>query len=358
MKNGVSPVATGFIIIGALCGAAFASGQEILTFFSSYGNTAFIAFPICFVLYVALGRMAFFVARKRDTDKIEEIVAPSDNVAVKRICQIIMMFCYFVIVTALLAAGDAVSVEKLGMPKGIGGLVITVLIILTNLVGLDGIRKVVPKVVPIILVIVLATAVLVPATTERVSFSDATVYSSPLAPVWVIAALLYLSYNFLAAIPVISTLPKEKEMIASSKKGMIIGFGGICILGMLIAYALLTDVGNAGMYELPMVFLAGKVSPLLAAAYAVVLIIAIYCSSANCLFGLTKGLSRERKVRRTAIIIAVAAASYIISLAGFSTLVTYVLPVQGYACILLLVLLIFSFTRERFDGQNQETLEI
>ncbi len=358
MKNRVSPWATGFMIIGALCGASFASGQEILKFFCSYGKTAFVAFPICFLLYLSLGRVAFYISRKRNTDKIEEIVAPSDNRYVKLLCQIVVLFCFFVIMTSLLAAGDAVSVERLGIPKGIGGLVITVLVILTNIVGLRGIQKVVPKVVPIIVAMMLTTTILVPTTTDRVEFSDPTVFSSPLAPMWIIGAILYLSYNFLASIPVISTLPKEPEEVSSSKKGMLIGFGGICIMGILISITILMDVGNAGQYELPMVYLAGKVSPILAIAYSCILVIAIYCSSSNCLFALTKGLREDKKLRRILIIIAVGMIEYFISLAGFSTLVTYVSPVMGYSCIIVLVLLIISFAMERFSGESQDDIEI
>ena len=358
MKNRVSPLATGFMIIGALCGASFASGQEILKFFCSYGKTAFIAFPMCFILYVALGRMTFFIGRKRNTDKIEDIVAPSDNIVIKKICQGIMFFCFFAIMTALMAAGDAVTVETLGFPGGVGGLIITVLVIVTNIVGIKGIQKVIPKVVPIMAAMILVTSVLVPAVTKKVEFADPAVYSSPLAPVWIMGALLYLAYNFLAAIPVISTLPREKEEVSTSKKGLVLGFGGICVMGILITFAISSDVGNAGLCELPMVFLAGKVSPLLAAAYSIVLVIAIYCSSSNCLFGLTKGLKGDRKIRRALIISIIAAISYVISLAGFSTLVTYVSPLQGYACIFILILLIFSFIKERFDVNNQDDLEI
>lgn len=357
MRKSVSPFTSGFMIVGALCGASFASGQEILKFFCSYEGSPVVSFTACFILYMVLGYMTYSISEKKRTEIMEEIVSPVDSRIINILCVVVIFFCFFSILTALLAAGDALAVDRLGLPKGLGGAVVTCLVIITSIVGISGIRKVMPKIVPVMLIMVGIIAALILTTTEPVGGGDPAVFRSPLAPSRSLGVLLYFSYNFLAAIPVLCTLPKEKHDRGSNRWGFILGFGGICIFGSLIGLSILTDLSAAGSSELPMVYLAEKLSPVAALAYAFVLVTAIYCSSSNCLFALTKDVDRTRSVRRIMIIIGVGCASYIISLAGFSTLVTYVAPLQGYSCILILILIPISFIKMKVTAGKHEDLQ-
>lgn len=345
------------MIIGALCGASFASGQEILKFFCSYEGSPAVSFAACFVLYMVLGYMTYSISEKKKTEIMEEIVSPVNSRVINILCVIVIYFCFFSILTALLAAGDALAVDQLGLPKGLGGGVVTLLVIITNIVGISGIRKVMPKIVPVMLVMVGIITVLILTTTEVTTGGDPSVFRSPLAPNRPLGVILYFSYNFLAAIPVLCTLPKEKSDRSPNRWGFILGFGGICVFGSLIGLSILTDLSAAGSSELPMVYLAGKLSPVAAIAYSFVLVTAIYCSSSNCLFALSMDVDRSRQMRRILIIIAIGCAAYVISLAGFSTIVTYVAPVQGYSCIVILILIPISFIKMKISGGKRDTLQ-
>ncbi|MBR6701220.1 MAG: hypothetical protein IKL72_05775 [Firmicutes bacterium] len=334
-----------FIIIGALFGAAFASGQEMLKFFCAYGSMGMLGFIVCFILYISFGVMVCELGRIRNSNKMEEIAAPSDSPALKKIISVVMLFCLLVILIALLAAGDALFMSQLNMPKGVGGLIITAFVIITNILGFDGIRKIMPVVIPVMLVIMLAITLGIIIFTEHVEPVDPGKFMSPLAPNWLLGALLYLAYNFIAAIPVLCTLPKNEKAKKQVYKGMFIGFFATCVFGFLIYCALMTDIDAAGTYELPMAYLSGKLSPVTGVIYSLIMVIAIYSASSNCLYGLTKELNKENKNKRMAVIVFIGAAAYLVSLVGFSQLVTYVYPVQGYACIMLMVLMLITFIK-------------
>ena len=94
-----------FIIIGALFGAAFASGQEMMKFFCSYGTMGILGFILCFILYVSFGIMVCELGRIRGSNKMEEIAAPADSKILKKMISVVMLFCLLVILIALLAAG-------------------------------------------------------------------------------------------------------------------------------------------------------------------------------------------------------------------------------------------------------------
>lgn len=341
----ISAFSIAFIIIGALFGAAFASGQEIMKFFCSYGKMGALGFAVCFILYMSFGYMAYQLVKLRNSDRMEEIVAPADSPVIRKFISLVMMFCFIVILVALLAAGDALCVSQLGLPKGVGGIFITALVVMTNIIGFDGIKKIMPVIIPVMLVVMLATILGILFFTESVPVKNPGQFMSPLAPNWFIGAVLYLAYNFLAVIPIISTMPKKEEAGKTVFGGMLMGFLSTCVFGMLLYLALMTDIDKAGTFEIPMAYLSGKLSAAAGIIYSLVMAVAIYASSSNCLYGLTKEIKKENRKKRTVTIIIIGIAAYLISLVGFSWLVTYVYPVQGYSCILIMICLFATYLR-------------
>ena len=185
-SGSISAFSIAFIIIGALFGAAFASGQEVMKFFCSYGAMGALGFGVCFILYMSFGYMAYQLVKVRSSDKMEEIVAPTDSFIIKKIISLVMMFCFLVILVALLAAGDALCMSQLGLPKGVGGIFITALVTATNIIGFEGIKKIMPVVIPVMLVVMLATIMGILLFTEPSPAQNPGLFMSPLAPNWFI----------------------------------------------------------------------------------------------------------------------------------------------------------------------------
>ncbi|GEM_PF-3636962 len=346
MKNDyrvISPFTIAFILIGAVFGAAFASGQEVLKFFCAYGKWGMAGLALCLVLYMSFGYMTYELARIRNTGRMEEIITPTDNTLIQKAVSVIMMFCFAVILIALIAAGDSLFTAQFGFGKGIGGLIITLLVVLTNLFGFDGIKKIMPIVIPVMLVIMLSISITIIVSSDSANTVHPGQFMSPLAPNWIIGALLYVSYNFLVTIPTISSLPGNDKARKKVVVGLLIGFVCTCIFGLLLYLALMTDLDAAGTHDLPMTYLSAKISPVLCLAYSMIMVIAIYSASSNCLYGLTKNISNENRKKKVIIVGITGAAAYLISLVGFSQLVTYAYPVQGYACILIMISILITY---------------
>ncbi len=348
----ISALSIAFILIGALFGAAFASGQEIMKFFCAYGSAGRFGFALCFILYMVLGYMAYDLCKIRNSNKLEEIATPTDHPLPKKIIGIVMKFCFLIIVIALISAGDALFTQQLGFPKGVGGVIITVLITVTTIVGFDAIKKVMPIVIPVMLVTILGISIAAICLKDAPASSNPEVFMSPLAPNWFMGAVLYLAYNFIAATPVISTLPKSRQSYKNIILGMLMGFGGICIFGFILYSAVMMDIDVAGTYDLPMVYIAKSVSPLVGVLYSIMMVIAVYSATSNCLYGLTKEIDKTNKRRRNLIIIALSAFSYCVSLVGFSQLVTYVYPIQGYASIAIVICIVITYAKFKLAPKN------
>ncbi|NLO37920.1 MAG: hypothetical protein GX115_00315, partial [Ruminiclostridium sp.] len=100
--------------------------------------------------------------------------------------------------------------------------------------------------------------------------------------------------------------------------------------------------------EVPMIFIAGEISPIVQILYAIVLIAEIYTTAVGALFGFSsRMISMHRKPQTGKIVVVcTAAAALLASSLGFSNLVRYLYPLVGYCGIALLGALVVTTLKE------------
>ena len=86
---------------------------------------------------------------------------------------------------------------------------------------------------------------------------------------------------------------------------------------------------------------SARISPVLNAVYAVVLYGAVYSTGASTYYGFSTKLRPGRTKR--AVIIAGAAAGFLLGLTGFKRLVEFLYPAQGYIGMIFIGLIIINF---------------
>jgi uncharacterized membrane protein YkvI len=117
----------------------------------------------------------------------------------------------------------------------------------------------------------------------------------------------------------------------------------------MIYLALSGNVSNIAGLEIPMIYIAGRISFAVQIIYAVILIAEVYTTAVGSLYGLTSRLTdmeKSPKKGRTIAIVATIAAM-LASQFGFSNLVKYLYPLVGYAGIVLLVCLVYVKIRKK-----------
>ena len=93
--------------------------------------------------------------------------------------------------------------------------------------------------------------------------------------------------------------------------------------------------------ELPMMFLAGQISLIIEVIYAVILFLGIYTTAAGCLYGFVSSLPVSDKNNST-YILGICFIALIAGQFGFSNLVRYLYPIQGYFGLLILASLLYT----------------
>jgi uncharacterized membrane protein YkvI len=174
---------------------------------------------------------------------------------------------------------------------------------------------------------------------------------------WLLAAVLYVSYNTVISIAVLGPLGVEARHKKAIRNGAILGGAGLGVGSIMIYLALSGHIESIHKLEVPMLFIAGGISSIVQIIYAVVLIAEVYTTAVGSLYGFTSRITDISKNPRKGRIIVIAGTliALVASQFGFSNLVKYLYPVVGYGGIVLLACLIYVKIKQR--GKRTDTHE-
>ncbi len=332
------------LYIGVIMGAGFASGRECWQFFGVFGQKGYFGAVFSTVCFVVLACMLTYIARSKNTSDLGRLISPFENRYIDSVIGWTLGIIYYTMIIAMTAAGGSLLNQQFGISKVFGGLVIAVLCIVTVLGDFERVSKVFRLLVPVLFVIGVATILL----TIHMDFGQSGAVSGyrpgRMSPNWPVSALVFMAYNTLGMITMAGSCAVNAKDTANAYKGAVLGtlcLGGLTIL---LLRALLTDMAFSSSLDLPMLGFSARISPLLNMIYAVVLYGAVYSTGASTYYGFSTRI-RDCRVKKY-IIVAGAAAGFLLGLTGFKRLVEFLYPAQGYIGILFIVLIIINFFRE------------
>lgn len=201
--------------ITALClctiiGAGFATGRELMTYFTAYGITGFVTAMISSILFAVVIRKIMTLLEK----DIAELLTPYFfGKAVLITTELFLLVLY----SAMLSAGGEMLYIIFGFNKILGTIItaLTAMLIIrqgsTNVSGLSEVLF-----IPIVIIIFIISL----TTTEKAIGVPSNTTITPRA---ILSPFIYVSYNMLTAIPLLISIP-EKYMYRScgNQVGMVI----------------------------------------------------------------------------------------------------------------------------------------
>lgn len=335
-KLGTLTIAAAYI--GTVVGAGFASGQEVLQFFTFFGLNGILALSLAGVLFVFFGRAVLRLGNELQAATYSGIVRHANGPFLGRIVDGIITFFLFGALTAMAAGAGAIFAEQFGLPKVWGSAVMITASLATVLSGFHGVVMAVSFVVPILLISVLGlcvgTLLSFPIDLGAVRLWAET--AKPVIPFWPLSALAYVSYNIVLSICILAPLGARAADAGAIRRGALWGGFGLFLGALAINLAILTLPSAAAQFEVPMVFIAGRFSPVVKGGYGLVLLAEIYTTAVANLYGFTARVTPPETKRFKKIALLTAAVAFAASLLGFSTLVRYLYSTVGIAGLLLL----------------------
>lgn len=349
----ISTLKVATVYIGTVVGAGFASGQEILQFFTFFGITGILAMGFATVLFVFFGMLILELGRKLAADSHREVIQYVGGRRLGMFIDGVITFFLFGALTAMAAGAGAIFKEQFGLPYLLGSLVMLGATVLIVLLGIHGVINAISLVVPILLVSVLgiSIATLLSKPIDLVAVNQWTNPGHAPVPFWPFSAIIYVSYNLVLGVAVLAPLGRLTVSPKTVRKGALYGGIGLGIGALAINTTLLANIPTVSNYEVPMVYIAALFSPVIQFGYSIVLLAEVFTTAVGSLYGFAERISDQGKPAFRWLVIGSGIVALAASQFGFSNLVRTIYPAAGFAGLLMLAGLLLVYVKEHLIAQ-------
>lgn len=346
MKNSINLAGA---YIGIIIGAGFASGQEVLQFFTSFGIYSVLGIVVATALFAFLGMQVTELGSSLQTRSHKSIIDHLCGRHLGRVVDVIITFFLFGVTVIMIAGSGSIFEEQFGIPSIVGAAIMTILTIGTLLLKVDKIMSIISAVTPFLFIIMIVIAGY-SFFTSNLSFSEIIASSSKETAAtgnWLMGSLLYVSYNMTAGIAMLAVMGGTMKSKKEAGMGGILGGIGLGILLLLINMGMMSDLKSIEGVSMPTLYLANEISPWLGNILSVVLLGMIYNTSVGMLYAFTARLVPSETKNFKISVIVVGMLAFLASFVGFIKLVGTVYPLTGYLGFVIIAALIISWVRSK-----------
>lgn len=339
--------------VGTVVGAGYASGQEVLQFFTSFGGReGLVGVGIAGVLLAFFGAAIPLLAHRLDAASHGPLLRAIGGPVLAHALDALVLLFLMGSLSVMIAGFGAALQQQLDWPLLAGRMVLAVMALGTVLLGVRGVVTALSCLTPVMMVAMAGIAV--------ATLAEAPVQVRPAPPAvtalpwWALSAVVYVSYNLILAMAVLAPLGRR----AQPRTLVLGGAGGGLMLGLgvlLVHLALLALPPSSLQLEVPMAAAAQRLSPLLGGVYLILLLAAIYTTAVGSLWGLTArwGGGEEAGWEAHAVPVVATLAALLGSQVGFSRLVGRLYALVGLGGLLLMILLVVGVAVHRRGGAKK-----
>lgn len=349
--------------VAFMIGSGYATGQEIMQFFTAYGYWALGGALIAMVLFSWSGKVFMnYGFRHRDVPKEGASTKAFEYYTGKMLGTFLQWFIpifLFMVVVVMISGAGATIAQYFGVPQIVGSALMAILAYVVNLFGLKRVVDIIGFIGPVAIVFTVLVA-LYAIVTNPSGLANVPQHAELLAEMpkatsnpnfWWLAGLLYVAYNVTGSIPFFTETGKMADTATEAKVGAVLGGILLMLAAGLLVVAHLAYLPQIASLEVPNLFLTDLISPAISFLFVIVLLGGIFSTAAPMLWIATSRIANEgSKQYRIALTILA-----IIALIGgqlpFGKLVGTVYPFTGYLGI---VVLICVLVRQIIEMKNRK----
>lgn len=316
------------VIIGALIGAGFASGQEIYSFFYSYGYLGLIGIIVTCCLISLLIYKTLKIICKKDINNYNEFLKIFiRNSKITRLINIVLNILLLITFYIMIAGFGAYFEQELKINSIIGSAILAILTAIVFFTSVKGVLKVSEFLVPLLLIFIILIGV------QNLLTIDINTEILTTRKGWLLSSIVYCSYNIILLIP---TLISIKDQITKQKNIKYISIlCGILMITMsiLIFIILMKCDIEIKLLEMPVVYVITNFFPKYKIIYAFIILASIFTTAISLGIGFLQNMCKNRS-SYPQFVVFMCITSVLISKIGFSKLVNLLYPFFGYIGII------------------------
>lgn len=348
----------GTSLIAAFIGAALVSGKEVWQFFGIYGISGIAGLVLAIGLIAIFSYMLLTVARKSGIADMTRVLFDKERPVLQLLLGILQATFMLGVYVVMVSAAGALCKELFpALPHAsvIGSAMLCILVTLAAIGGVDGLVKIFSYATPILVGTTVLIAVWSLCQNGTVfSLTAPQAEAAPLHNNWVVSALNFVSYNFFCAIGILAPLGLHGKTQKAVLGGSVLG-GSLLLTLAAAIYISLYTAPTVTATDLPMLTLAGRLSPILQYVYAILLLIGMFAAAVSVTVPLPDFMQNELHIHipHKPLILLLSVLAFIGSFCGFGTLIDYLYPVFGYLALFVLALLVYRFCRLNYKKDHR-----
>ncbi|MCP8968876.1 YkvI family membrane protein [Ectobacillus ponti] len=322
--------------IGTIVGAGFATGREIVEFFTMYGTYGFLGILGSGLLFMWLGTRMMLLSMRIRAYSAQEFNKYLFGDVFGNIVNMVLLLVLLGVTSVMLSGAGAVFQEQLNWPRQLGVLLTVFVCIFISTRGLSGVFGVNSLVVPIMMLFIIGLF--------STTLSQAWPILTNSVPQeewnwrWVTSPITYVAMNLALSQSVLVPLAYEVNDEKAVRAGGMLGGAGLCLILICSQFALLS-VPDFAQYNIPMAEVVRRFNPVFHFFFVFVIYGEIFTTLIGNVFGMTKQLQSMAGWRSDMIIYVLLAVSYCISYIGYGDLLHTLYPLIGWISLVLLPLL-------------------
>ncbi|AMO86260.1 putative membrane protein [Solibacillus isronensis B3W22] len=330
--------------VSLVVGAGFASGQEIMQYFTSFGLMSVFGCIAATIIFTMLGMTLAQIGSDLQTTSHKEGIQFIGGRFFGPVLDQLISFVLFGIAVVMLAGAGSTFNQMYSVDASIGSLFMAILVVITLMLNAESIIKMLAALMPYLLGIIFILLIYSLFTMEySVSELNVIAKSQPSAsPHWFSSAVIYVSYNIAAGAAMLIVMGGTATNRKVARRGGALGGIILGLLILLINVALFAKMDIVAGVEMPTLELAKQIHPTVGIIMSFVLLAMIYSTAVGTLYILAVRIVKQDRFAFKVVINLLCIVGFAISLVGFTTLISKLYVIMGYLGIVLILFIMIS----------------
>lgn len=342
----------GAAYIGTIIGAGFASGQEIMQFFTKYGSIGSILILLSGILFSICGYAIFFLAKHYKTYDYNSFIIKICGPRLSLIYDCIITTFLFFGASIMFSGSGALFEESLGLSRMIGIVIIAVITLLVVLKSVDGILKINSIIVPLLISVILFVLFKTMFSSNTADFfqNAKSIYSGDvIKPVF--SLIFYCSYNLVLAVGVLTAFSQDINSLKTLKRGAFIGGFGLMALSLALNICLILYMPAILKLSIPVLYISAMHGIYIKYAVLICIWFEICTTSIANVFSLAKRIAKNKPAVYNTTSLFIVIASIPMAFIDFKRLISFFYPLFGALSMFLIAMILIKFVQVRLSNK-------
>lgn len=330
--------------VSLVVGAGFASGQEIMQYFTSFGMMSVFGCIVATIIFTMLGMTLAQIGSDLQTTSHKEGIHFIGGRFFGPVLDQLISFVLFGIAIVMFAGAGSTFNQMYGVDASVGSLFMTLVVVVTLMLNAESIIKMLAALMPYLLGIIFILLIYSLSTMEYSISELNTIAKSQVSATtnWFSGAVVYVSYNIAAGAAMLIVMGGTAKNRKIARTGGALGGIILGVLILLINIALFAKMDIVAGVEMPTLELAKQIHPTVGIIMSIVLLAMIYSTAVGTLYVLAVRIVKPDRFLFKVVVNLLCVIGFAISLVGFTTLISKLYVIMGYLGMGLILMIVIS----------------